>query len=72
MIRHTCHLLEFLDSRFFKLFDVLLDHALKGLVVDESWQFSTTVLSFILSYLSLNVPVDCNMNGFVKEKVNIK
>lgn len=72
MIRHTCHFFDFQDSRLFKTFDVLLDHVLKGLVVDEPWQFSSTVLSFVLSYFSLNIPVDCNMNEFVKEKVDVK
>lgn len=60
MIRLASHFFEFKDSRLFQLFDLFLDHALKGLVVDEPRQFSSTVLSFILSHLSLNIPVDCN------------
>lgn len=72
MIRHACHFLEFQDSRPFQPFDLLLDHVLEGLVVDEARQFSSTVLSFILSHLPLNIPVDCNRDGFVKEKADIK
>lgn len=33
----TCYVLEFLESRFFQLFDLLLHHDLKGLIVDKSW-----------------------------------
>lgn len=65
------HFFEFEDSRPFQLFDLLLDHALEGLVVYESRQFSSTVPPFILSHLSLNIPVDCNVNAEEEKRVNI-
>lgn len=72
IMRHACHFSELHDSRLFQLFDLLLDHVLKGLEVYEPWQFSSTVLSFILSHLFINVPVDCNGDEFVNEKKQVK
>lgn len=51
---YTCYVFESLDSWLFQLFDLLLDHKLKGLVVDEAWQFSSTIPLFILLHLFLN------------------
>lgn len=71
MSTHARHFFEFEDSRPFQLFDLLLDHALKGLVVYESWQFSSTVPPLILSHLSFNIPVDCYANEFVEEEKKV-
>lgn len=51
LFSHTSDVLEPLNSRFLQLFDLLLHHEFKGLVVDEARQLSSTVLQFILLHL---------------------
>lgn len=57
---YTSHILEPLNSWFLQLFDLLLDHKLKGLVVDEPWQFSSTVSLLILLHFFFKPLVNCN------------
>lgn len=59
MTRHTCHLLEFKNSRFLQLLNLLLDHSFKNMVAGEPWQFSSSVILFILG--PLNIIVYCNV-----------
>ncbi len=56
----TSYVFKSLDSRFFQLFDLLLDHKLKGLVVDEAGKFPSAVPLFILLHLPLNPLINCN------------
>lgn len=57
---YTSHILESPNSWFLQLFDLLLDHKLKGLVVDEPWQFSSTVSLLILLHFFFKPLVNCN------------
>lgn len=56
---NTCHICQFNESRLFKKFDLIFNHSLKHLVVDEPWQFSSSVLPIILGHLLFKLKVDC-------------
>lgn len=57
-VRITSNVLQFHDSWIFQLPDLLLDHHLKGLVVDEAWQFPPAVPVLVVAHLSFNFPVN--------------
>lgn len=60
----TSNILESLDCWFLQLLDLLLDHRLKGLVVDEARKFSPAISLFILLHFLFKPVVDCKQMCF--------
>lgn len=58
--------LEFEEGGFLYLSNLLLDNFLKGLVVYEAWQLSSSEPLFILNHILLNFTVDCKTNEQVR------
>lgn len=60
----TSNILESLDCWLLQLLDLLLDHRLKGLVVDEARKFSPTISLLVLLHFLFKPVVDCKQMCF--------